>query len=179
MHYNYVSRIVAADTLEVAAEGSVRRQARKAREAGLEFREGSELLPAVTRLFHATRARQGFARIIDDGALARLADGAMVVGIMRGEELLAGAIVRSDLQRSYYLIGASDGAQEEGTGAPTLLHIETTRRLFEKRGPFLWDWVGANTPSVAQFKKKFRPELEPSLRLTWRRNLGNLIGVGR
>ncbi|MBI1290789.1 hypothetical protein GC173_06040 [bacterium] len=182
VHYNYLNRIDSPTSLEEGAEGSVRRQARKAREAGVEFREGADLLPAFARLFAGTRQRQGFARILGDEALRQLADpttGGWLVGVMRGEDMLAGAVIRTDRERAYYLVGASESAQDDGSGAPTLLHIEATRRLFERRGAFVWDWVGANTPSVAQFKKKFRPELEMSLRVTWRRGLGNLIRVGR
>lgn len=180
LHYNYVSRIDAPDALESTAEGSVRRQAKKAREAGLRFRVGGDPAPFL-ELFARTRQRQGFAALLGEGALRRLQapdDGGLLMGVYGESGLQAGMIVRQDPQRAYYLVGASADGGGEGNGAPTLLHLEGTRHLFGIHGSFDWDWVGANTPSVAQFKKKFRPALQHSIRLTWRSGLGRLIGVG-
>ncbi len=188
-HYNYVSRLETPGDLELQADNAVRRQARKAREAGCTFHTGSQCLPHLLSLWEETRRRQrlpayhhpGTFRILVDnwGQGQPGEDGLRVsvhlVSSPQGEPL-AGALTGEDPQRHYYLLGASGGAGE-GTGAPSLLHLELTRALAEQRCPLLYDWVGANTPHIAQFKKKFRPGLEYYHRARFEtRVLGTLRG---
>ncbi|CAN5448066.1 hypothetical protein BH09SUM1_BH09SUM1_06010 [soil metagenome] len=179
-HYNFTSRIDAEDSLERAAENAARRQGQKARAGGLKLEESAALLPEILQLWKATRERHKIPAWVSDDcfqALAALPEDMAAGGIamhifgVRAPDgpLQSGAVVLRDSQRAYYLLGGSAETEEgAGSGAPTLLQFELTAALFRKYGPFLYDWVGANTPSVAQFKKKFRPELEFSFRCNWR-----------
>ncbi len=172
-HYNYVSRVETPDDLETQADNAARRQVRKAREAGCTLHSGEECLGPLLQLWEETRQRQRLPAYHNAQTFELLAsrwgqrdqedeDGVRVsVHLVRSPEgePLAGGLIGEDPQRCYYLLGAS-ADKAEGTGAPSLLHTEVTRVLAGSRCPLLYDWVGANTPRIAQFKKKFRPGLE-------------------
>jgi len=182
-YYNYTSRIDAPDALEQQAENAARRQGRKARASGYQIVEGKDLVEELVDLWEVTRRRQGLPSHVSPEAFHRIAAEAgeeedfavKLVGVRHpaSGNLEAAGLFAADGQRVYYLLGASrlDGGKE-GTGAPTLLHFEATRRFFEERGDCLYDWVGANSRSVAQFKKKFRPRLELCLRAFGGRGVG-------
>jgi hypothetical protein len=102
-----------------------------------------------------------------------------VVGIREEHGAMeAGALLTKDSHRVYYLLGASQ-PEALGSGAPTLLHFEAAAFVARKEWPLRYDWVGANTPSIAQFKKKFRPELEILMRATWKRPRRKLMEDAR
>lgn len=176
-HYNYISKIDRGDALMAQAENAVRRQYNKAVKEGLELRVGPELLGEVLQLYTRTCQRQQISRWVPEDFFRSFMEGwkvndepgALVVAVVPagGGPIEAGAVLGRNGERVAYLLGASH--QEDGaiTGAATFLQFEATRHCFEKWGEFEWDWVGANTPSVAQFKKKFRPRLEVGIRATW------------
>jgi len=179
-HYNYAHRIEGADALSRAAEDSVRRQARKAAAAGCVLKHGLAGLDAILAIWGETRARQGLPDYVPDATWRAIAGlpGASVVWVESGSgRVEAGAIFAGAGERVSYLLGASrsHGEGESGSGAPSLLHLEAARFHFEQRGAFTLDWCGANTASVAQFKKKFRPTLELTIRATWRTGLQRLM----
>jgi hypothetical protein len=174
-YYNYLSPVDTPDALAEAAEGSVRRQYRKALDSGMLFQTGQPLIDEVLELWESTRKRQSIPNWVSRNAYRQMATTLpeATVAAVRGQRgLEAGAIVALQPDgRAYYLLGCSRmEAGREGTGAPTLLQVGITNHLLAQFGkPIRWDWVGANTPSVAQYKKKFRPQLELCLRLQWKR----------
>ena len=179
-HYNYTHRIESPDALSRAAEDSVRRQARKAAAAGCVLKHGFAGLDQILAIWDETRTRQRLPEYVPNAAwraIAALPSASIVWVESEAGRVEAGAIFCGGGERLFYLLGASrsHGEGESGTGAPSLLHLEAARHHFEQRGPFTLDWCGANTPSVAQFKKKFRPTLELTVRATFRRGLQRLI----
>ena len=183
--YNYVSEIAEEGALAKAAENSVRRQAAKARNARFLLHPLDHSPDLLIQLWDATRKRQGIPEWIPPANLRNLArmlpspsstdrptppcDGGLFGIGLSPQTIEAGMLFGADPQRVYYLIGAAALEEgEKGTGAPTLLHIAFTDEIFRRRGPFLYDWCGANTPSVAQFKKKFRPRLEVTMQAVWK-----------
>lgn len=179
-HYNYTSSITHLSSLADQCENAVRRQARKAEEAGCEVLEGGEHLPAILALWEETRQRQKIVSWVHQEAFIGLVEWlekepelAVKVLLVRDADhktALAGGIFAADPARVHYLLGASQiNEQGPGSGAPSLMHFRVTESFFRERGAFTYDWVGANTPSIAQFKKKFRPQLELSLRASWQR----------
>lgn len=189
-HYNYTSRLENPGDLSTRAENSVRRQARKASESGVVCHSGPELLGALIALWRDTRARQRvplhnhedtFRLLVTMWGQGAGADGISVsvhLASSAGGRPLAGALIGHERNRAYYLLGASAN-EAEGTGAPSLLHMAITRSLVEADGPLLYDWVGANTPNIAQFKKKFRPGLECYHRARYETRLLRLLRLLR
>lgn len=188
-HYNYVSRIDAADALQRDAENAVRRQAARAESLGMTFETGAHILPEVLNLWDRTRQRQGVPSYIHHDCYTSFVKitgftkeeglSSLVAGIRDPEtgELEAGAVIGRDPKRVYYLMGASETRGEElGTGAPTVLHFRVTELMWKESGDFLYDWVGANTAPVAQFKKKFRPTLECYHRVSFKKKVFKKFG---
>jgi len=183
-HYNYVSEIGAPEALEQSAESAARRQIRKAREAGLAVEWGRGQLPAIIALWEKTRERQGLPHFVAPACYEALLDldepglsaEAALVRAPSGEPV-AGGVFAGDAGRVYYLLGASAPDSDEGSGGPSLLHAAVTEHFFRQRGaPFLYDWVGANTETVAQFKKKFRPRLETCIKVVRLKGFARLRG---
>ncbi|MCC5876273.1 MAG: GNAT family N-acetyltransferase [Candidatus Sumerlaeia bacterium] len=170
-HYNYLSRIDSEKALLDGADNAVRRQHAKAAKEGLEVRTGAGHLEDVLALAVETRRRQGFPPWVSENFHRNLTsaweESDVIAVYTPGEDgrIEAGAVVGKMGERVAYLLGASRGS---GTpGAPTLLQVAATSHCFARWGAYDWDWVGANTESVAQFKKKFRPGLEVGMRVTW------------
>lgn len=188
-HYNYVSDLTPPKPFGVAAENSVHRQAEKARRMGRHATSGLDQLPELLALWEDTRRRHRIPVYVHPDAW-----GALAAWINRGSapdlsiEVLgvreehgameAGALLAKDSHRVYYLLGASQ-PDALGSGAPTLLHFEAAALVARKKWPLRYDWVGANTPSIAQFKKKFRPELETLMLATWKRPRRKLMEDAR
>jgi hypothetical protein len=169
VHYNYISDWTDPEAFLRGCGDSVQRQARKARRNGLAV-AAADSLEDLMALRGRTTARQGFHDPVSEAQYAALlrafapgrADGLRAVALLvrDGEgRALAGGLFAADARRTYYLMGASD-PQSLSTGAPTLLHIGASELLTGMGWPRRYDWVGANTPGVAQFKRGFGPELE-------------------
>ena len=165
-HYNYVTEWGQPGGWESQPESAVRRQARKARDAGLEGRVAPAGQTAdLQRLWRLNAERQGLPAGLAEN-LARLGTwleaehaGFQIVIAAKSGAAHAVGLFGFDESRVYYLAGASD-PEHLGSGGATLLHFEAFAEIDRLGLPRCYDWVGANTPSVAQFKKKFRPRLE-------------------
>lgn len=166
-HYNYVTEWTEDGSFAEGIESSVRRQARKAEREGLVFDSvPADDCDALLALWRATAGRQGL-DAWQEANLAALArwigeENAGWIAVVRerdGETVHAAALVGHDSERTYYLAGASD-PERLGSGAPSLLQTGILEEI-ERRGlPRRYDWVGANTPSIARFKRHFGPRLE-------------------
>jgi hypothetical protein len=180
-HYNYSSPLETPGSLLQNSENAARRQGKKALETH-EVRFGTGELPELFALWDETCTRQGIPPYVKKECFqylekytAERPDSLQCwVATVRSKDsgsAAAGGLFVRDRSRLYYLLGASSAESGMGSGAPSLLHFAVTDRVLEETGPFIYDWVGANTPSIAQFKKKFRPNLELYLRATWRRGM--------
>ena len=178
-YYNYTSNIANPEEFQTAAENAVQRQAEKARRAGLQSMASVEQLQDVLTLWETTRRRHKLREYVHPDAWRALAAWMHrgteplleidVLGIRKqGGPLEAGCVLGKDANRVYFLLGASD-PDRYGDGSPTLLHFEAAALASSRRWPGTYDWVGANTPSIAQFKKKFRPNLELLIRAVRKR----------
>lgn len=190
-HYNYTNIITDISSLREGAENSARRQGKKAEAAGIAVKlGGEELWPGLDQLNGAMRERNGIRPYVvpecfhqlsqwlsgegcPEGFFARVASALDPAGVPQAAGFFAG-----DAQRVYYLLGGSPDSDEgQGTGAPTLLHFAVTEALHQLRGGrFVYDWAGANTPSVVRFKKNFRPQLEVCQCAVWRRGMAKWTG---
>lgn len=184
-HYNYLTQWDAEGAWRAQIESSARRQARKAREAGLV----AEVLPAgrterLADLWRRNAPRQKLDASLDEriraiGAWLDATGSGFVVEVNQsGGACEAAGLFGHDGSRVAYLAGASD-PEALGSGAPTLLH-EAVLEEIDRRGlPRCYDWVGANTPSVAQFKRKFGPRLETLIAVRREGTMAALAGAAR
>jgi hypothetical protein len=190
-HYTCVTPLTSVEDFAGRAENAVRRQADKARQQGLQSSDGGiGILPDLLDLYERTRRRQSIPPYVTPDAWRALASwlaqatadglGANLIMVRTPDgSLQAAGFFGRDPTRVYYLLGASD-PDSLGSGAPTLLHFEAAAIVLQNDNPpSLYDWVGANTPSVAQFKKKFRPDLELLLRATRMRPRRKLLQDAR
>ncbi|MDK2971025.1 MAG: hypothetical protein PWP23_780 [Candidatus Sumerlaeota bacterium] len=184
-HYNYVSAWKEAGAWRHAMESSARRQERKALAAGLTpiVRNASET-DGLARLWRLNAQRNKLdeelaAPLAELGAwLAREERGFLVeIANSKGEPETA-ALVGFDEHRVYYLAGASD-PECLGSGAPTLLQTSILAEIDRRDLPKYYDWVGANTPGVARFKRHFGPELETLIAVRRTGRKARLIETGR
>ncbi|MCB2155946.1 GNAT family N-acetyltransferase [bacterium] len=185
LHYNYVTCWDEPGSWEAQPESSVRRQARKAREAGL----AGDVLPAgqtaeLEELWRRNSKRQGLPPQLADnlsnlGPWLESTDSGFLIVIRDGTgKPHAAGLFGYDKHRVYYFAGASE-PEELGSGGSTLLHFEALAEIDRRGLPHCYDWVGANTPSIAQFKKKFRPRLETYVSSMYATNRIYLINVIR
>ena len=145
---------------------STRRQMKKASRSGLRaaVRPAAET-QGLRQLWYANATRQGLESDLSNvlriagTALQELECGFVMEVVDGNGELHAAGLFGFDEHRVYYLAGASD-PEQHGSGAPTLPHTEVFAEI-ERRGLVrCYDWVGANTESIARFKRGFGPETE-------------------
>ncbi len=171
-HYNYLTAWETPGAWESDFGSSVKRQARKARKEGLKCHTlSASETGAIARLWKTNAKRQGLdatlaASIESLGPWLKSEDAGFIVEVRNGDgDVHAAGLFGHDAHRVYYLAGASD-PEQLGSGAPTLLHYGALEETDRQGLPQLYDWVGANTPSIARFKRHFGPQLEMTLAAT-------------
>jgi len=160
--YTYTLRTPEAATRAGWSEGA--RRAFRTHADAYRWREGPSETTHAVRLIAASQARKGRRAPLPDAPLGALTDAlvqagaARVVTVGRGETREAAvALPVGDGVAYYGLAGSVPGP------AMTVL----LGRLFERlaaEGVGTFDFVGANTPSVATFKRHFGGALVPYLR---------------
>ena len=147
---------------EVAAgfSSAVRRTVKK--EAGaFEVVKDGALASEAVRLMTDSYRRQGSDLGLEDDAVTGLAEAfvnaglARVVGARRGSTLEAAVVVAHDGRTAFYWIAGSVPGP-----AMTVLLADTLSTLAGDLEAF--DFCGANTPSIAEFKRRFGPSLAPA-----------------
>jgi CelD/BcsL family acetyltransferase involved in cellulose biosynthesis len=144
-------------------EGSARRQIKKAEREPFEL---SARLPAAQayRLFEATFQRRGetcpvspelFRAVLEHKALESCRD---IIAAWQGERL-AGYIILLRFNRSVYYAIAANDADYLPSGVSSLLVWEVVKRYTGTEWD-TFDFVGANTPTIARFKENFNPRLQ-------------------
>lgn len=116
----------------------------------------------AVRLMLASYRRQGADLGLDEAAVVQLAETFTDAGLARtfvareGGEVRAAIVAAHDDRTAYYWIaGSVPGA------AMTVLLDHALRQLAES-GIETFDFCGANTPSIAEFKRRFGPSLAPA-----------------
>lgn len=167
--YTYVSRL--SEDIESGCDADVRRRARKAEAAGARFTE--TIRPdEFERLWRLTCARQAVVPDVTPGVLAALLAELSRVCCLRicGARLADGRLAAANVvlyqsEAAYYWLAAFDHAVSP-TGCNPFCTTRTLREAARRARRF--DWIGANTPGVADYKQSFNPDLVPYYRLTWR-----------
>ncbi|MEP0548504.1 MAG: GNAT family N-acetyltransferase [Rhodothermales bacterium] len=126
--------------------------------------DGAQYVAEALALVEASHARQGQSLGIASESAAALAHGLAEDGLVRAfvarrdGTAEAGLLVLSDGRTAHYwLAGSEPGA------AMTVLLGHVLPRLREE-GVATFDFVGANTPSIAEFKRRFGSALVPYFR---------------
>lgn len=124
---------------------------------------------AVARCVEQSFARQGRPLPVSSDALSRWIDTLQAAGLVtiatathreRGVVEAAVAFLHAGSTVYYWLAGGTPGP------GMTILLGEALPRL-SRRGLTTFDFVGANTPTIAEFKRRFGPVLVPYFRIEW------------
>ncbi len=154
----YVSDL--GDHVRAGYSSAVRRTLRQA--DAFEVVEGAEHVGSAVRLMTESYRRGGADLGLDERAVAGLAHSfteagqARAFAATRGGATEAAVVVASDGRRAFYWIAGSVPGP-----AMTVLADAVLARLAAE-GVETFDWVGANTPSIAEFKRRFGPRLAPA-----------------
>jgi hypothetical protein len=160
--YTYIGRL---PTDPAAFSSAVRRTIGKA-EAEFSVVEDAALAPAAARLMRGAFARAGRRFRVPDEATAAVAGALVNAGLARvfaavpaggGEPAAALVAAHDDRTAYYWIVGGEPGP------ATTVLLAHALPEL-AAGGLAAFDWAGANVPSVAEFKRRFGPELVPVIR---------------
>lgn len=165
-HYNYLTRWDKHGEWRERLDSATKRQEKKALKSDLSFVAGpARDVEDLQAIYRKMAERQGLDPRMAD-VIARLGRGldenefGFTAFVKDADgRTHAGALIGHDETRVYYLVGASD-SELLGSGAPTFLHTSILEEIERRALPRCYDWVGANTPSIAKFKRGFGPELE-------------------
>lgn len=146
---------------------NARRLARKSA-AAYAVEEDARHVEAAVGLMTASYRRHGAPFGYADAEVARLARAAVEAGLARcfaavgaGGAVEAALVAAHDDRTGYYwLPGSVPGP------AMTVLLAAVLPRL-AAAGLTAFDWCGANTPSIAEFKRRFGPALAPVVAARW------------
>lgn len=147
--------------IEAGFSSGTRRAVRK-EAAAFDLVEDGALAAEAVGLMIGSYRRQGSDLGLDEGAVARLAAAfveaglARVVAAQRGGTTEAAIVVAHDGRTAHYWIAGSTPGP-----AMTVLVAHTLRQLAAD-GFETFDFCGANTPSIAEFKRRFGPTLAPA-----------------
>jgi len=164
VRYTFRSALEEIDVLEKQFRPAAQRQINKARKLGISVVERNDAALFYS-LYEKTFQRQEMDVPAGENFFERLLKqiekddcGKLFVTVDREGRALAGALVTWDDKRGYFAFGGSDPEFWQ-TGSTLLLHREIMRYLAIERNLPEYDWVGANTPSIVQFKRNFNPAL--------------------
>jgi hypothetical protein len=165
--YTFVSDLAA--NIEASATPAVRRRARRAAAAGVEldFAAGSD---EFIELWRQTCARRNIGLFLDPSSLPRLLDrivvesmGEIIGARLPDGRLVAANVILYDESFAYFWLSGFDRSEPHHGASNQLCHLQTLRRAANRVGRF--DWLGANTPGVTEYKASFGPRVVGYLRL--------------
>lgn len=154
-------RLDLAGDVRAGYSSNVRRTLRAEADA-FEVVEDPGLAGQAVRLMAASYRRGGADLGLDEGAVAGLADAFGAAGLARtfaarrGGAAEAAVTVATDGRTAFYWIAGSRPGP-----AMTVLVDAVLGRLAEG-GARVFDFCGANVPSIAEFKRRFGPRLAPA-----------------
>jgi len=163
----YVS-LLPEDAAPAAWSANARRVAKKATTL-YTIEEDARHVGAAVRLMTESYRRSGASFGYSDQQVERLARALIEAGLARcfgaiptnGGEAEAALVVAHDDRTGYYWMPGS----VPGPAMTALLAAALPRLATD--GLTHFDWCGANTPSIAEFKRRFGPTLAPVLRARW------------
>lgn len=147
--------------VEAGFSASARRTARR-HSADYDLVEDPALAPEAVRLMIESYARQGSALGLSEPAVVRLAEAFGAAGIARTfaartkGKTDAALVAATDGQTAHYWIAGSV------PGPSMTVLVAHALRQFVEAGVATFDFVGANTPSIAEFKRRFGARLAPA-----------------
>ncbi len=159
--YTYVRRAAERELLDGWSEGTAR--AFRAARSDYEIIEGDSAAAAAMRLCRESYARHRRRPPLSVSALEQFvrqtASNHRAFGaVTKDGDVEAAIVMLSDPARSYYWVAGSRPGH-----AMTVLVGEVLSRLETP----VWDFMGANTPGIAEFKRRFGCELESYHRITF------------
>ena len=154
-------RLHLSEDVEAGFSSGVRRTIRK--EAGaFDVVEDGALTAEAVELMVASYRRGGEPLGLDERAVAGLAGAFVAAGLARtfaarrGGQTEAAVVAAHDGRTAFYWIAGSAPGP-----AMTVLLARTLHQL-QADGIAAFDFCGANTPSIAEFKRRFGPTLAPA-----------------
>lgn len=150
---------------------SVRRRARRAAAGGAVF---DDQVPPdqFAQLWVASLRRQQIEPPISTTTLVELLTCVLntlpstIYGTrLRDGRLVAGATVLYDNHTAYYWLSGFDPDEPFQGASNQLCHMEMLRAVSRRVGTF--DWIGANTRPIADYKESFGPTVIPYYRAIW------------
>ena len=145
---------------DLGYSSAVRRTLRQS--DAFEIVEGAEHIGSAVRMMIESYRRGGADLGLDEMAVVGLAHAfteagqARVFAATRDGAIEAAVVVASDGHSAFYWIAGSMPGP-----AMTVLIDHILRQLGDD-GVATFDWCGANTPSIAEFKRRFGPRLAPA-----------------
>ncbi len=124
--------------------------------------EGQGRTEQAVRLMAESYQRGGADLGLDERAVARLAEAFGEAGLARtfaavqDDSVQAAVVVATDGRRAFYWIAGSV------PGPAMAVLIDHVLRQLADEGVKAFDWCGANTPSISEFKRRFGPRLAPA-----------------
>lgn len=146
--------------LRASYSSAIRRTVRQS--GAFEIVEGAEHAAAAVRLMMESYRRGGAELGLDPAAVVRLADAFVAAGQARAfaatqdGETQAAVVVASDGRNAFYWIAGSV------PGSAMTVLIDAVLATLAAQGVTTFDWCGANTPTIAEFKRRFGPRLAPA-----------------
>jgi ubiquinone/menaquinone biosynthesis C-methylase UbiE len=148
---------------ENAATPAVRRRARKAATAGVEF-DPSVTAADFLEIWRATCNRRRLGEFLNPESLANLLDRIVAEGMgeilgsrLPDSRLVAANVILYDESSAYFWLSGFDPTEPHRGASNQLCHLQTLRRAAQRATRF--DWLGANTPGVTEYKASFGPRL--------------------
>ena len=145
---------------EPAYSSAVRRTLRQS--GAYEVVEGQGRTERAVRLMAEGYRRGGAELGLDERAVAQLAEAFEEAGLartfaaVRDGSVQAALVVATDGRRAFYWIAGSV------PGPAMTVLVDHVLRQLAAEGVEAFDWCGANTPSIAEFKRRFGPRLAPA-----------------
>ena len=124
--------------------------------------EDRAYMAQAVRLMAAGYQRGGADLGLDTAAVARLAEAlgeadlARTFAAVQDGAAQAAVVVATDGRRAFYWIAGSV------PGPAMTVLVDHVLRQLAAEGVETFDWCGANTPSIAEFKRRFGPRLAPA-----------------
>jgi hypothetical protein len=179
VRYTFINDLTRCDQSGYAPR--VRRRARRASAAGMSF-DSDVSAGEFLQLWSSSLSRQGLREPVPADAVRRVLDrlpdqpfASEICGArLANGRLVAANVILYDRDMAYYWLAGFDPDEPHHGAANQLGHIETLARAARRAARF--DWVGANTQTVAEYKQSFGPALVPYYRVTWSRPERDMAG---
>jgi len=174
--YTFHLPILSEESALSAWSESTSRRFRKSRD-NFDLRTEPLDVEKIVRLCHAGYARNDKKAPLSSEQMTRFAKSLLESGMAQcwsisekdSDNISAGIVILKHEQTAVYWIAGS----EPGPAMTVLLGLLIS--VLHQDGISVLDFLGANTPSIAEFKRRFNPELTPYFRVRYTR--GGLLKI--